>query len=109
MMLLQKHKRGIVYRIRELEGSVRGILTDQGLTILLSYQKKRTHMNAPFKMPNIKRPTFPKKTFNITDYGAVGDGKTINTKAFAKAIRALPLFPRALILVGSFDRILEKH
>ncbi len=45
-------------------------------------------MNAPFKMPAIKRPTFPKKTFDITDYGAVGDGKTVNTKAFAKAIAA---------------------
>lgn len=33
-------------------------------------------------------PTIPDRTFNITDYGAVGDGKTINTTAFAKAVAA---------------------
>ena len=34
----------------------------------------------------IKAPVFPKKDFLITAYGAVGDGKTLNTEAFKKAI-----------------------
>ena len=34
----------------------------------------------------IKAPTFPNREFLITSYGAVGDGKTLNTDAFRKAI-----------------------
>jgi len=34
----------------------------------------------------IKAPVFPKKEFLVTAYGGVGDGKTLNTEAFKKAI-----------------------
>lgn len=37
---------------------------------------------------NTKLPTFPDRTFKVADYGAVADGKTDNTAAFAKAITA---------------------
>ncbi len=43
---------------------------------------------APFKMPVVPLPTFSDKVFSIKDYGGVGDGKTLNTEAFAKAIEA---------------------
>jgi len=36
----------------------------------------------------IKAPVFPAKDFLITRYGAVGDGKTLNTEAFKRAIAA---------------------
>ncbi|WP_447642977.1 MULTISPECIES: glycoside hydrolase family 28 protein [Chitinophagaceae] len=45
--------------------------------------------NTPFKMPQIVLPTIPDKAFNIIDFGAVGDGKVLNTRAFSKAIAAL--------------------
>lgn len=34
-------------------------------------------------------PVIPGATFQLTDYGAVGDGHTLNTAAFAKAIAAI--------------------
>lgn len=43
----------------------------------------------PFEMPVIDRPVFPANTVSLTDFGAVSDGKTLNTDAFAKAIDAL--------------------
>lgn len=45
-------------------------------------------LNAPFEMPELKPPTFPDRTVNIRDHGAVGDGATMNTKAIASAIAA---------------------
>src|ERR1019366_252683 len=43
---------------------------------------------APFKMPTVPVPSFPERKVPITDFGAVGDGHTLNTAAFAKAIDA---------------------
>jgi polygalacturonase len=34
-------------------------------------------------------PTIPDRTFSLADFGAAGDGKTVNTEAFAKAIAAV--------------------
>ena len=34
-------------------------------------------------------PKIPDRTFTLTDFGAVGDGRTINTEAFKKAIAAV--------------------
>jgi polygalacturonase len=34
-------------------------------------------------------PAIPDRTFNFADYGAVGDGKTMNTEAFHKAVDAV--------------------
>ncbi len=42
----------------------------------------------PEILSRIKAPRFPNRDFNITDYGAVGDGKTDCTGAFKKAITA---------------------
>ncbi len=43
-------------------------------------------ISAPFPMPDLRRPVFPERVVNIRNFGAVGDGKTKNTEAFAKAI-----------------------
>jgi len=44
--------------------------------------------NAPFPVPAFSRPSFHKRRFNIADFGAVADGTTKNTAAFALAVAA---------------------
>ena len=43
----------------------------------------------PFPMPEVSAPVIPAYTVNLKKFGAVGDGVTLNTKAFEKAIAAL--------------------
>ena len=45
-------------------------------------------MDAPFEMGSIHEFVYPTKDFNIKKFGAKADGKTVNTKAIAKAIKA---------------------
>ena len=45
--------------------------------------------NLPFPMAEISAPTIPDRQVKLTDFGAVGDGETLCTEAFAKAIDAL--------------------
>ena len=58
----------------------------------------------PDDLPAIPAPVIPDRTFNITDYGALPDGKTINTDAIVKAISAATAAGggRVLIPAGSF-------
>jgi polygalacturonase len=60
-----------------------------------------------FDMPVISEPVFPAYTVSITDFGAVNDGQTLNTKAIADAINAVTgkgggkvVIPRGLWLTG---------
>lgn len=47
------------------------------------------YKDLPFEMPRLKAPVFKKNTVKITDFGAVGDGVTMNTEAFRKSFEAL--------------------
>lgn len=40
----------------------------------------------PFPMQRLSSPKFPERTISIRDFGAVSDGRTLNTDAIAKAI-----------------------
>ena len=53
---------------------------------------KRLHelyANLPFEMEEIASPVIPANEVVLTDFGAVGDGQTLCTEAFANAIEAL--------------------
>lgn len=64
---------------------------------------------APFKM-QVTEPVFKSAIYNIKDYDASGDGQTLNTEAFAKAINAcsaagggVVLVPAGLWLTGPIE------
>ena len=50
---------------------------------------KRFTKDLPFQMPEVSAPKFPANTVCLKEFGAVGDGITLNTDAFARAIDAL--------------------
>lgn len=43
----------------------------------------------PFKMERVARPVIPDLRVSVKDFGGVGDGVTLNTEAFAKAMKHL--------------------
>ena len=79
------------------------ILILSNLIILINSQNgnpyKKYTENLPFDMPEIKAPIFPDFTINIKDFNAIGDGKTLCTEAFAKAIEALSVKGGGKLLV----------
>lgn len=61
----------------------------------------------PSASPQVPLPTIPGAIFQVTDYGAVGDGKTLNTAAIQKTIDAAAAagggtvaIPRGTFLTG---------
>ncbi len=60
-----------------------------------------------FEMPQVKEPVISDTEYSIVDYGAIGDGKVLNTDAFAKAIEDASkngggkvVIPRGIWLTG---------
>ena len=75
----------------------------------------------PFGMPALKAPSIPSYTVRLTDFGAIGDGKTLCTASFAEALSALSarggghlIVPRGIwhtgpiVLKSNIDLHLEK-
>src|SRR6059058_530500 len=65
---------------------------------------------------DVARPAIPANTFNIADYGAVPDGKSLNTQAIVKAIDACKsagggtvVIPAGKYATGPFNLISRMH
>ena len=54
-----------------------------------NYEFEYLYEGLPFQMEKVSRPVIPSRTACLTDYGAVADGITLNTEAFATAIEEL--------------------
>ncbi len=72
----------------------------------------------PFKMPKVKLPEIPQRTFLLTDYGAKGDGAFVNTEAFSKVMKEAAskgggkiVVPAGIWLTGpiQFENCTELH
>jgi polygalacturonase len=57
--------------------------------------------HCPFPTQTPILPTFPDKDFTITDFGAIPDGRTLNTEAFRKAITACSAAGGGRVIVPS--------
>lgn len=80
------------------KGSITSILTAILACLLLcscqsreaeAYKYDHLYEGLPFEMPKVQRPTFPARQVSITDFGGKGDGATLNTEAFARAMESL--------------------
>ncbi|QNN22729.1 glycoside hydrolase family 28 protein [Planctomycetales bacterium ZRK34] len=60
-------------------------------------------LNTPFDMPQLQRPKFADRTFNIRDYGAELGGEKMCTEAIAKAIDACAKAGGGRVLVPEGD------
>lgn len=66
--------------------TVAGAMQANSYQPITNKEIKGFYKELPFKMPVLKTPVFKKYSVRITDFGAVGDGLTLNTEAFRKAI-----------------------
>jgi hypothetical protein len=53
-----------------------------------SHREGMTDVAMPFPMILPEPPVFPERDFSVHDHGGIGDGRTLNTHAFARAIAA---------------------
>lgn len=58
-------------------------------TCLYAVDYEQYYTNLPFEMEHVQPVVIPDYTVNLTDFGAVADGQTLCTEAFAAAIKHL--------------------
>lgn len=70
--------------------AVAGLTLSGGMLLAgCSYEFEDVYRDLPFSMEKIARPQIPDAEVLLTDFGAVGDGVTLNTEAFRRAVDSL--------------------
>src|SRR3989442_4246661 len=84
--------------------SGRATLAETGHSPWSDYAADDVWAQVPKILQRIKPPSFPKRDFEITRFGGVGDGKADCTQAFGKAIAACNKAGggRVVVPAGSF-------
>ncbi len=59
------------------------------LVAIVCAMSRPTRAETPPRLPEVALPVFPAHRVNLADYGGVGDGRSLNTAAFARALKAL--------------------
>lgn len=59
------------------------------LTFGAGYAYEDVYKKLPFSMPKVTAPVFPDRSVCVSDFGAIGDGSSLCTSAFEKAVEAL--------------------
>lgn len=75
--------------MRKLFAIVAACLMSMGTNAACGDNYDELYTNLPFEMNKVTRPQFPDNEVNLRDFGAVGDGSSLCTDAFRKAIEAL--------------------
>ena len=95
---------------------ISGIASAGNYNTISNKEIKSYYKNLPFEMENIKVPVFKKNEVRITEFGAVGDGVTLNTLAFEKAISSIAakgggtiIIPEGIWLTGPITLVSNIH
>lgn len=79
-------------------------IKDQQLPLVKYLKPSGFKYKYAFELPKIYQPNFKTDTFNITSYGAIADGYTLNTAAINKTIEACAAIGGGTVVIprGSF-------
>ena len=81
------------FRIQGLDAS-----TEYSITVSAIYRNRKEHAAEPVILKTLQSP----EILNVKDFGAAGDGKTIDTRALQKAIDECPPFGEVHIPAGTY-------
>lgn len=77
------------FNTRLIRSSAMLILSSLLISCVSDYEFAYLYEDLPFDMKKVERPQIPPREVDIRDFGGVGDGVTLNSDAFAKAVAAL--------------------
>ena len=77
------------FNTRLIRSAAMLILSSLLISCISDYEFAYLYEDLPFDMKKVERPQIPPREVDIRDFGGVGDGVTLNSEAFAKAVAAL--------------------